>query len=208
MSKIDRFFALLKWKSLGIHIGAKFKMGENNKIWNNSIIRDNVKIGSQCIIGRHVIIDSNVTIKDNVKIQNGSLIYGPANIHSNVFIGPGVITTNDLYPRSVNPDGTLKKAKDWSEMGVEILEGASIGAGAVCVAPLIIGKYSLIGAGSVVVKNVPDYGLVVGNPARQIGWVDKEGNRLVEEKPGHFISPNLNKIYRLIGASELIEVKQ
>ena len=156
-------------------------IGEGTRIWHNSQIRDGVEIGGNCIIGRNVYIGSGVRIGRNCKIQNNSLIYEPALIAEGVFIGPGVILTNDQYPRAVNPDLTLKSADDWLSVGVSIGTGASIGAGSVCVAPVSIGDWSMIAAGSVVTKNVPNFAIVAGVPARQIGWVGKLGYRLVED---------------------------
>lgn len=156
-------------------------IGEGTRIWHNSQIRDGVEIGDNCIIGRNVYIGSGVRIGRNCKIQNNSLIYEPALIADGVFIGPGVILTNDQYPRAVNPDLTLKSADDWLSVGVSIGTGASIGAGSVCVAPVSIGDWSMIAAGSVVTKNVPNFAIFAGVPARQIGWVGKLGYRLVED---------------------------
>ena len=125
-----------------------------------------------------------VELGRNCKIQNHALIYEPATLGNGVFIGPAVVLTNDTYPRAVNPDGELKSGQDWVAVGVTVEEGVSIGAHAVCVAPVTIGAWALVAAGSVVVHDVPAHALVVGNPARQIGWVGKDGRRLIEEDPG------------------------
>jgi acetyltransferase-like isoleucine patch superfamily enzyme len=158
------------------------KIGNGSQIWHNSQVRENVSIGTTCVIGRNVYVGPGVIIGTNCKIQNNALIYEPATLADGVFIGPGVILTNDQYPRAVNSDLSLKSGADWTQVGVVIAEGASIGAGSVCVAPVSIGRWALVAAGSVVTKNVPDFALVAGVPARQLGWVGKKGHKLVQER--------------------------
>lgn len=172
-------------------------IANGTRIWHNTQIRDNVKIGSNCVIGRNVYIGSGVVIGNSCKIQNNALIYEPATLAEGVFIGPGVILTNDQYPRAVNPDLSPKSIADWKPVGVRIKEGASIGAGSVCVAPVVIGKWAMIAAGSVVIKDVPDFALVVGAPARQIGWVGKSGYKLIE-RGKHHLCPVSGDLYELV----------
>ena len=162
------------------------------KIWDLARIRSGSSIGSGTIVGRNAYVDSDVAIGKNCKIQNNALIYSPAVIADGVFIGPGAILTNDLNPRAINEDQTLKSATDWKIQRVEVQTGASIGAGAICVAPVIIGSWAMVGAGAVVVKDVPNYALVVGNPAKQIGWVGKSGSKLekVSESKNIFVCPS------------------
>lgn len=112
-----------------------------------------------------------------------------------MFIGPAAVLTNDHFPRAINPDGTPKSAHDWEPVGVTILEGASIGASATCVAPITIGRSALVGAGSVVIKDVPDFALVVGSPARRVGWVGKAGVPLVKEGDGTWRCPQSDDRY-------------
>lgn len=173
-------------------------IGSGSRIWQNTQIRDEVVIGTDCVIGRNVYIGSGVTLGNRCKIQNNALIYEPAKIADGVFIGPGVIFTNDQYPRAINPDSTLKSNTDWIPVGVVVQEGASIGAGAVCVAPVQIGKWSLVAAGSVVTRNVPNFALIAGVPGRQIGWVGKSGFKLIE-KNGMYICPETYTQYKLSG---------
>ena len=150
------------------------------KIWDFAQVRENAHIGANCIIGRGAYIGSGVMMGANCKVQNDAMVYEPAVLEDGVFIGPNVVLTNDQYPRAINPDGTIKSASDWNAVGVTVRHGASIGAHSVCIAPVVIGQWSLVGSGSVVSKDVPDHAIVVGNPAKQIGWVSKSGYKLTE----------------------------
>lgn len=129
------------------------------------------------------------------KVQNYALVYEPAHLDRGVFIGPGVVLTNDHFPRAINPDGTPKSAHDWEPVGVTIHEGASIGARAVCVAPVTIGQWATIAAGSVVTRDVPAFALMVGVPARRLGWVGHAGVRLDPEGDGKWRCPTSGDVY-------------
>lgn len=153
-------------------------IGPGTRVWDLTQIREDAVLGANCNIGRAVYIGPGVRVGNNSKIQNNALVYEPALLGDGVFIGPAVVLTNDTYPRAVNPDGSPKSAVDWTPSGVTIDEGAAIGARAVCVAPVHIGRWATVAAGAVVTKDVPDFALVVGVPARQIGWVGKSGRRL------------------------------
>ena len=170
-------------------------LGEGTRVWQFAHICANAVLGLNCTVGRGAYIGNNVEIGDNCKIQNYALVYEPAKLASGVFIGPSVVLTNDLYPRAVSPDGSLKSTDDWQPVGVTIGEGASIGARAVCIAPVSIGQWAMIAAGSVVTKNVPSYALVVGNPAQQIGWVGPSGLRLDECSPGKWRCPQTGSFF-------------
>jgi acetyltransferase-like isoleucine patch superfamily enzyme len=173
------------------------KLSENVSIWDFAQVRENATIGKNSIIGSFAYIDANVQIGNNCKIQNRALIYDPAIIHDGVFIGPGAILTNDKNPRSISSSGEVKSAKDWDKVGVEVLQGAAIGSGAICVAPVKIGRWALVGAGAVVTQDVKDYALVVGNPARQVGWVGKAGKQLETVDGQHFRCPILGTEYQV-----------
>jgi UDP-2-acetamido-3-amino-2,3-dideoxy-glucuronate N-acetyltransferase len=171
-------------------------IGDNSRVWSNTQLGDGITIGQNTTIGRNVYIGSRVPIGNNCKIQNNALIYEPAKIADGVFIGPGAILTNDKFPRSINCDGTLKTVEDWVPVGVEVMYGASIGAGSICVAPVVIGEWSVVAAGSVVVKNVLPYSLVAGSPARRIGWVGVSGVPLIKKADSVYICPVTNDEYQ------------
>ena len=167
------------------------------KIWSNVSVRENAQINENCIIGQGAYVGVGVKIGRNCKIQNNALIYEPAIIEDGVFIGPCVVLTNDHFPRAVNSDGTVKSPSDWSPTGVIVRTGASIGANSVCIAPVVIGEWSLIGSGSVVTKDVPPHALIVGNPARQVGWVGKSGQKLISISNVLWQCPETNVRYQI-----------
>jgi acetyltransferase-like isoleucine patch superfamily enzyme len=184
--------------------GAKF--GDNVKIWHYAQVREDAILGEGCIISRGAYIGTGVNLGKNCKVQNYALVYEPAVLEDGVFIGPAAVLTNDQFPRSVAPDMSLKGGDDWESVGVTIREGASIGARAVCVAPINIGRWATVGAGAVVTKNVPDFALVLGVPARQVGWVGKQGQPLKEVGGGIFECPVDHSQYRLISSDNLKEI--
>ena len=153
-------------------------IGNGTKIWQHCQVRENSKIGENCILSKGVYIDAGVIIGNNVKIQNGISVYHGVTLEDGVFCGPHCVFTNDKRPRSINPDGSLKGGEDWVVSETLVRKGASIGAHATIVCGNTLGKWSMIGAGAVVTKDVPDYGLVIGNPARLIGFVCPCGEKL------------------------------
>lgn len=188
-------------------VAGSAKIASTAKIWHYAQVREDAAIGENCIVGRGAYIGTGVTVGDSCKIQNYALVYEPAKLADGVFIGPAVVFTNDQFPRAINPDGSPKAASDWEAVGVTVNQGASIGANSVCIAPLTIGAWALIGSGSTVVKDVPDYALVVGNPARRIGWVGKAGHPLTEASGGLWVCPATGKQYEQTGPDALIEVE-
>jgi acetyltransferase-like isoleucine patch superfamily enzyme len=152
-------------------------LGDGTRIWHGAQVRERARLGSNCIVAKNVYIDLEVVIGDNVKIQNNASLYHGLTVEDGVFIGPHAIFTNDRVPRAVNPDGTLKGASDWQVSETRIRAGASIGAGAIIVAGVTVGRWALCGAGAVVTRDVPDHAVVVGNPARVIGYVSARGVR-------------------------------
>ena len=146
------------------------KIGKGTFIWNQAQIRENVIIGNNCVISKNVYIDLDVTIGNNVKIQNNVSLYKGLTVEDDIFIGPHVVFTNDLYPRAFN--------KDWKIINTILKKGCSLGANATIIAGNVIGSYSMVAAGAVVTKNVVPFSLVVGNPARVVGFVCKMGHKM------------------------------
>jgi UDP-2-acetamido-3-amino-2,3-dideoxy-glucuronate N-acetyltransferase len=162
-------------------VSAKAQIGSGTRIWHLVQIREGVQIGQNCIIGKDVYVDFDVKIGDNVKIQNSALIYHGATLEAGVFIGPQVCLTNDKLPRAITPDGQLKGNDDWVVGPTLIKYGASIGAGSLILPNVTVGRFALVGAGSVVTRNVPDHGLVMGAPARLVGYVCRCGRKLEQQ---------------------------
>ncbi|MFI7674928.1 acyltransferase [Actinophytocola sp. NPDC049390] len=170
------------------------KLGEGTKVWHLAQVREDATLGANCIVARGAYIGTGVRMGDNCKIQNFAQVYEPARLADGVFVGPAVVFTNDTYPRAVNPDGSLKSASDWDAVGVTVEEGAAIGARAVCVAPVTVGAWATVAAGAVVTKDVAAFALVVGVPARRIGWVGKAGAPLRQEGE-HWVCPLTGATY-------------
>lgn len=156
-------------------------IGAGTSIWHQAQVRDGATVGKNCIIGKGVYIDADVLIGDNVKIQNNVSIYHGVILENGVFVGPHVCFTNDLRPRAITPEGELKSADDWVVEKTIVQKGASLGANATIRCAITIGAWAMIGAGSVVTRDVPDHGLVWGNPAHLHGFVCSCGTRVVEE---------------------------
>jgi acetyltransferase-like isoleucine patch superfamily enzyme len=155
-------------------------IGPRTSVWNRAVLRNGASIGAECIIGRDAFIDEGVYLGDRVKVQNGALIYHGVIVGNGVFIGPGAILTNDRYPRAITATGELARGGDWTVSPIELRDGCSIGAGAVVVAGTTIGRFATVGAGAIVTRDVPDFALVAGNPARRLGWVCACGSRLTD----------------------------
>lgn len=147
------------------------EIGNNSKIWHFSHIMSNCIIGNNCNIGQNVVVSPNVVIGNNVKVQNNVSIYSGVICEDDVFLGPSMVFTNIINPRSA-----IIRRDQYSQTLVK--KGASIGANATIICGNTIGEYALIGAGSVVTKDIPNYALVVGNPSKQIGWVSEYGHTL------------------------------
>ena len=159
-------------------VSPRASIGAGSRIWHGVQIREDVTIGRQCILGKNVYIDYGVPIGDRCKIQNNASIFHGASLESGVFVGPHACITNDLLPRAITPDGALKGSDDWELGRIVLRYGCSIGAGAIVLPNVTVGSFALVGAGAIVTRSVPAYGLVVGNPARLIGYVCPCGGRL------------------------------
>ncbi|HEY6411639.1 MAG TPA: acyltransferase [Ktedonobacteraceae bacterium] len=153
-------------------------IGAGTRIWHQAHIREYAHIGETCNIGKGVYIDAHVHIGSNAKIQNHVSIFEGVTLEDGVFVGPHVCFTNDLAPRAITPTGKLKSADDWEITPTLVQYGASIGAGAIILCGITIGKFALVGAGSVVTRDVPPHALVFGNPARHHGYVCRCAHRL------------------------------
>ena len=171
------------------------EVGPGAQVWDQSVVRSGAVVGADTILGRGVYVGPGARLGERCKVQNQALLYEPAVLEDGVFIGPAVVLTNDTYPRAVTPDGRRKAAEDWEAVGVTVREGASIGARAVCVAPVTIGRWASVGAGAVVTRDVPDHALVVGTPARRVGWVGRSGVPLVPDTDDRWICPVTGEVY-------------
>jgi acetyltransferase-like isoleucine patch superfamily enzyme len=187
-----------------IEDGVSFGLG--TRIWQFAHLRRGSVVGAMVSIGRGVFVDENVVIGDKCKIQNYSQIFNPALIENEVFIGPGVILTNDKLPRATNTDGTQKNSNDWKRVGVVVRKGASIGAGSICVAPVVVGEWSMIAAGSVVTKDVLPFSLVAGNPARFVRWIGTAGVTLEDISNGLFLCPVTQDKFKVQGDGRLLRI--
>ena len=166
-------------------------IGKGTKIWHFSHIMKNSIIGENCNIGQNVVVSPEVQLGNNVKIQNNVSVYTGVVCEDDVFLGPSMVFTNVINPRS----GVIRKEE---YMKTVVKKGASIGANATIVCGNNIGKYAFIGAGAVVTKEVPDYALMVGNPSKNIGWMSEFGERLNFDSSGIAICGNTGSKYRLI----------
>ncbi len=167
------------------------EIGENTKIWHFTHVQSGSKIGKKCILGQNVNIANNVTIGNFVKIQNNVSVYEGVELEDYVFCGPSMVFTNILNPRSKYP-----------QVGAEfyiktlVKEGASLGANSTIVCGITIGRFAFVGAGAVVTKDVPDFALVVGNPAKIKGWYSEAGKKLVFDKDGYAFCEKSGKKYK------------
>ncbi len=150
------------------------KVGDRTKIWNNAQVREGSVIGEDCVISKNVYIDTGVILGSRVKVQNNVNVYHGVVVEDDVFLGPSMTFTNDLYPRAFR--------EDWKIRGTLVKRGASIGANATIVCGNTIGEYAMVGSGSVVTKDVPAHALVAGNPAKKMGWVCRCGEKLDDNK--------------------------
>ncbi|MFF7633763.1 acyltransferase [Kitasatospora sp. NPDC008050] len=176
-------------------VDPRARIGAGSAVWHLAQIREDAVVGAECVIGRGAYLGPGVRLGDRVKVQNHALLYEPAVIEDGVFIGPAAVLTNDLYPRSVGVDGRLKGAEDWLARGVTLRQGCSIGARAVLVAGVTVGRWALVAAGAVVHRDVPDFALVAGVPARKTAWVGRAGQPLRRQGVGRWRCPCTGEIY-------------
>jgi UDP-2-acetamido-3-amino-2,3-dideoxy-glucuronate N-acetyltransferase len=175
------------------------RLGPGTTVWHLAQIRENAQLGRDCIIGRGAYVGPGVIIGDRVKLQNYALVYEPARLEDEVFIGPAVVITNDVYPRSADVTGKLKRPADWDALGVLVRRGGSVGARAVILAGVVIGRWALVAAGAVVTKEVQDFALVAGVPARRIGWVGRAGSKLTADGVARWRCPETGDTFQQAG---------
>jgi len=166
------------------------QIGEGTKIWHFTHIMPNCSIGNNCSIGQNVVISPEVKIGNGVKIQNNVSVYTGVICEDDVFLGPSAVFTNVINPRSA-----IARRNEFKTTLVQ--KGATIGANATIVCGITIGKYAFVGAGAVVTKNIPDYALVIGNPARQSGWMSEYGHKLRFNAEGFAICPESQEKYQM-----------
>ena len=192
-------------------VSPEAQVGDGSSVWHLAQVREGAVLGENCIIGRGAYVGPGVRLGDNCKLQNYALVYEPAVLEDGVFVGPAVVFTNDHYPRAVTPDGTLKRGDDWEAVGVTVREGASIGARSVCIAPVTVGRWALVAAGSVVNRDVPDFALVAGVPAKRLRWVGKAGVPLEADPDGgegSWVCPETGEKYIEKDTDTLVEAAQ
>jgi UDP-2-acetamido-3-amino-2,3-dideoxy-glucuronate N-acetyltransferase len=169
-------------------------IGDGTRIWHQAQVRPGAQIGDECIIGKGVYVDFDVVIGHRCKLQNGVYVYHGTTLEDGVFLGPGVMVLNDKNPRAINPDGTLKSDADWQVSSTHIGYGSGIGGGAIILPGVTVGKWAIVGSGSVVTHNIPDYGLAYGNPARLTGFVCSCGQRLPSSRQSNLASETTEEV--------------
>jgi len=175
------------------YIDDEVSIGDNTKIWHFSHILSQTTIGDNCSFGQNCVVGPKVTIGNGVKVQNNISIYEGVTVEDDVFLGPSMVFTNVINPRSF-----IVRREEFKQTLLK--KGCSIGANATIVCGNTIGAYAFVGAGAVVIKDVPDYALIVGNPSRQIGWVSKAGHKLIFDADNRASCPETKENYRLENA--------
>lgn len=176
-------------------VDSSAQIGPGTRVWHLAQVRERAELGRECIIGRGAYVGPGVIVGDRVKLQNYALVYEPARLEDEVFIGPAVVLTNDVYPRSADVTGKLKRPADWDALGVVVRRGASIGARAVILAGVVVGRWALVAAGAVVTREVPEFALMAGVPARRIGWVGRAGSKLTADGTGRWLCPETGEAF-------------
>jgi len=147
------------------------RIGTGTRIWAFAQVREGALLGQECNVGSGAYVGAGVVVGDRCKIENYASLFEGSTIEAGVFVGPHVVFTNDRVPRAMNPDGTLQTASDWEITGSTVRKGASLGAGSIVLPGCEIGRHAMVGAGAVVTADVPAHALVVGTPARVVGWI-------------------------------------
>ena len=159
------------------------RIGPGAKIWHQAQIREGAHLGANCIVGKGAYIDFGVQIGENCKLQNGAYVYHGSILEDGVFLGPGVMLLNDKVPRAINTDGSLRTDDEWAVSAVFVGYGAAVGGGSVLTPGITVGRWALVGSGAVVTRNIPDYGIAYGNPARLVGYISPLSGERLDSPP-------------------------
>ena len=178
-------------------VSDKAKIGEGTKVWHQAQVREGAVIGRGCILGKGSYVDRDVNIGDHCKLQNGVFVFHGFNLEAGVFLGPGVMLLNDKNPRAVNPDGSPKSDADWEVSEGTVRYGAAVGGGAVVLPGVEVGRMALVGAGSVVTRDVPERGIVAGNPARLRGYACDCGHVLRQRRASSYECPTCGRSFEI-----------
>lgn len=178
-------------------VSEKATVGAGSRIWHGAQVREGAVIGKQCILGKGAYVDKDVKVGDYCKLQNGVFVFHGFNLESGVFLGPGVMLLNDKHPRAINPDGSPKAEADWNASEGLVEYGASVGGGAVILPGVRVGRMALVGSGAVVTRDVPEHGIVVGNPARLRGFACDCGHPLGLGRESQHTCPSCGRSYEL-----------
>lgn len=189
------------FKHESAYIDDNVEIGEGTKIWHFTHVQSGARIGKNCVLGQNVNVGPNVVIGNFVKIQNNVSVYEGVTLEDYVFCGPSMVFTNIIDPRSKYPQVGSKYY-----IKTLVKEGASLGANCTIICGHTIGKFAFIGAGAIVTKDVPDYALVVGNPAKHVGWLSEAGQKLIFDESGFALCSKSNKKYKLIN-NTVLELK-
>jgi len=182
-------------------VSASATIGEGTKIWHQAQVREGAVIGRQCILGKGSYVDKDVRIGDYCKLQNGVFVFHGFALDSGVFLGPGVMLLNDKHPRAINPDGRPKSDADWEVSEGWIGYGAAVGGGAVVLPGIRVGRMALVGAGAVVTRDVPERGIVAGNPARHRGYACDCGHPLSRRQGDSYVCETCGRTYEILSVT-------
>jgi UDP-2-acetamido-3-amino-2,3-dideoxy-glucuronate N-acetyltransferase len=182
-------------------VSAAATIGAGTRIWHQAQVREGAVIGRQCILGKGAYVDKDVRIGDFCKLQNGAFVFHGFTLEDGVFLGPGAMLLNDKHPRAVNPDGTPKSDEDWTVSQGLIAYGAAVGGGAVVLPGVTVGRMALVGSGAVVTRDVPERGIVAGNPARLRGYACDCG-RPLEKRGSSYVCRSDGRSYEIAGQDE------
>ena len=178
-------------------VSPRATIGAGTRIWHQAQVREGAVIGTDCILGKGAYVDTGVRIGNRCKLQNGVSVFHGFSLEDGVFVGPGAMLLNDKHPRAINPDGSLKSDEDWEVSEGVVEYGAAVGGGAVVLPGVRIGRMAVVGSGAVVTRDVPERGIVVGNPARLRGFACDCGHTLREVRSESYECPKCGRTYQL-----------